>query len=231
MTGAYDPSDHPPFAVTVDLVVLTVREGSLQVLLVRRGSPPFKGRLALPGGFVHPDEGLLAAASRELAEETGVHIEHAHLEQLATYGEPRRDPRLRVVSVAHLALIPDAATPRAGTDASDATWASVDAALDSRLAFDHRSILTDGIERARAKLEYSTLATAFCRAEFTMTELRQVYEAVWGIELDPRNFNRKVLATEGFVIDAGRSDPGTGGRPARLFRAGPATTLQPPIVR
>jgi 8-oxo-dGTP diphosphatase len=101
---AYRASDYPPFAVTVDLVVLTVRDDALQALVVRRGSAPFEGRWALPGGFVHVDEDVAAAAERELAEETGLRLTDVHLEQLATYGDPRRDPRMRVVSVAHLAL-------------------------------------------------------------------------------------------------------------------------------
>ncbi len=225
------PHDFPPFAVTVDLVVLTVRQDRLCVLLIERGEPPFRGRRALPGGFVRIDEDLSTAARRELREETGLRVTEVHLEQLATYGAPRRDPRMRVVSVAHLVLSPDLPEPRAGSDASGATWMEVERALDERLAFDHRQILSDAVERARAKLEYTTLATRFCAPEFTMSELRRVYESVWGIELDPRNFHRKVMASDGFVEELDRTVSSTGGRPARLFRAGPATTLHPPLVR
>jgi 8-oxo-dGTP diphosphatase len=142
----YSPSDFPPFAVTVDLVVLTVRSDALCALLVRRGEAPFLGRWALPGGFVRVSESVDAAAARELAEETGV--TGLHLEQLATYGEPRRDPRMRVVSVAYLALAPDLPVPVAGTDAAAASWVPVSEV--SSLAFDHARILSDGVERARA---------------------------------------------------------------------------------
>jgi len=230
---AYQPSDYPPFAVTVDLVVLTVRDDNLQVLLVRRGGAPYKGRLALPGGFVQPDEDLVDAAARELAEETGLHPGEVHLEQLRSYGSPRRDPRMRVVSVAHLAVAPHLPEPIAGTDAAGAEWRVVDDALAAprRLAFDHAAILRDGVERARAKLEYSSLATHFCQDEFTVAELRRVYETVWGTELDPRNFHRKVTGADGFLVPTGRRTNRDGGRPAELLRTGSARRLNPPILR
>jgi len=242
----YDPSAFPPFAVTVDLVVLTVRDHALCALMVRRGEPPFQGFWALPGGFVRPDEGLIEAAARELAEETGLRTHGApgqgpgvgaHLEQLATYGDPQRDPRMRVVSVAHLVLAPDLPTPRPGGDVRSARWAPVEELLGSGkddgllLAFDHTRILADGVERARSKIEYSSLATAFCPEEFTVGELRRVYESVWGVALDPRNFHRKVTGTPGFLVPAGGTTTRQGGRPAQLFRAGGATVLNPPMLR
>ncbi|MDT0320673.1 NUDIX hydrolase [Streptomyces millisiae] len=241
----YDPSDFPPFAVTVDLVVLTVRRHALCALTVRRGEEPFQGRWALPGGFVRVDEDLASAAARELAEETGLRTQDsgsrhaaAHLEQLATYGDPGRDPRMRVVSVAHLVLAPDLPAPTPGGDAGGAQWTPVAALLGGdggapaeRLAFDHARILADGVERARSKIEYSSLAAAFCPAEFTVGELRRVYEAVWGVALDPRNFHRKVTGTPGFLVPVGGTTTRQGGRPAQLFRAGEATALNPPMLR
>ncbi|MEZ0165929.1 NUDIX domain-containing protein [Kineococcus sp. LSe6-4] len=220
---------HPALAVTVDLVVLTVREGALCVLLVERGEEPFLGRWALPGGFVRPDEDLPGAAARELAEETGLPRGLVHLEQVATYGAPDRDPRQRVVTVCYLALAPDLPVPRAGTDAADARWAPVDDLPD--LAFDHDVLLADAVERARAKLEYTPLATAFCAEEFTVAELRRVYEAVWGTALDPRNFHRKVTGAAGFLEPTGATTTRDGGRPATLFRRGTATSLHPPLLR
>jgi len=225
--------DFVPLGLATDLVILTVRDGGLQVLLIRRGIAPYRGRWALPGGFVRPDEDLEATARRELAEETGLSSDRIHLEQIATYGAPRRDPRGRVVSVAYLALVPDLPAPVAGTDAESASWvAATDLLADpARLAFDHHQILTDAVERARAKLEYSPLAAAFCPAEFTISELRTIYEAVWGISLDPRNFHRKVTKTPGFVDPVGTTTTRDGGRPAQLFRRGNATTLHPPMTR
>jgi 8-oxo-dGTP diphosphatase len=224
---------HPPVAVTVDLVVLTIRHDALVALLVKRGIPPFKGRWALPGGFVLPDEDLGEAAARELAEETGLQDLPVHLEQLASYGAPRRDPRMRVVSVAYLAVGPDLPDPVAGSDAVDARWALVAELLESdqALAFDHAEILRDGVERARAKLEYTPLATAFCPEPFTVTDLRHVYEAVWATELDPRNFHRKVTSLGGFLVDAGEAQRQARGRPAQLYLPGPATLLSPPLLR
>jgi ADP-ribose pyrophosphatase YjhB (NUDIX family) len=218
---------HPAFAVTVDLVVLTIRGGKLRVLLVRRGAPPHLGQWALPGGFVHPQEGLAAAAARELREETGI---SGHLEQLASYGEPGRDPRGRVVSIAYLVLVPAAPPPVAGTDAAAAGWHPV-AGRPDPLAFDHELILADGVERARAKLEYTPLGAAFCADAFTIADLRAVYEAVWDTPLDPRNFHRKATTTRGFVQPTGALTEGDRGRPARLYRRGSATTLYPPLLR
>src|SRR5260370_42223034 len=193
----------PAFGVTVDLVLFTIRGGTLRALAVRRSSEPFKDRLALPGGFVRPDENLDQAARRELEEETGLRGRLIHLEQLGTYGDRARDPRQRVVTVACPALAPDLPGPVAGGDAARADWVEVSELLRSRprLAFDHSQILRDGLDRARSKLEYTPLATAFCAPEFTIAELRRVYEIVWDTELDPRNFHLKVTGTSGFVID------------------------------
>lgn len=218
------------FAVAVDLVVLTVRSGALHVLLVRRTAPPFAGSPALPGGFVRPHEDLLDAATRELAEESGVPVPGHHLEQLASYAAPGRDPRGRVLTVGHLALVPDLPLPAAGPEAG--SWHAVAGrATAEPLAFDHDRILADGVERARAKLEYTTLAASFCPPEFTVAQLRGVYEAVWGRPLDPRNFQRKVTSTDGFLVPTGRTVSGARGRPAQLFRRGPATALHPPMLR
>lgn len=224
----------PSVLVAVDLVILTLRESTLQVLLVERGVEPYQGAQALPGGFLNNiDEDLLAAAYRELREEAALDAERLHLEQLGVYGAPGRDPRGRVISIAYLAIAPGLPEPAAGTDAADASWYPVEAALSGRpeLAFDHHRILTDGVERARAKLEHSALATAFVDSTFTISELHQVYEAVWGIRLDPRNFYRKLQAVPGFIVPSGAERRTTGGRPARLFRAGPRTVLHPPLVR
>ncbi|MEU9917510.1 NUDIX domain-containing protein [Streptomyces sp. NPDC051001] len=230
--NAYDKYAYEPFAVTVDLAVLTVTEGALHVLLVERGQEPYAGHWALPGGFVQPDESAETAARRELAEETGLSdVSGLHLEQLRTYSEPDRDPRMRVVSVAFAALLPDPPEPRGGSDAADARWVPYGTARP--LAFDHDRILADARERVGAKLEYTCLATAFCGTEFTLGELQQVYETVWGTALDRPNFRRKVLATPGFVEPVPGAARLTGGRgkPAALYRAGTATTLHPPLLR
>ena len=225
-------SDYPIIDVTVDIVVLTLRDGELCALAVRRGEPPYQGRWALPGGFVEIDEDLRDAARRELAEETGLETGAARLEQLATYGAPGRDPRGRTISVAYLAVLPRLAEPTAGSDAAQAAWRPAEWLLGKgRLAFDHRTILADGVERARAKLEYTNIATAFVDTEFTIGDLRDVYEVVWGHSLDPGNFHRKVTRTDGFVEATGDRRSVGRGRPAELFRAGPEESLNPPLTR
>lgn len=223
----YDPKDFPAFAVTVDLVILTVRPPSLEVLLLKRPEAPEKGKWALPGGFVQPDQDLLDAAEFKLADKTGIVIDRAHLEQLQSFGMPNRDPRMRIVSVAYLGMVADPPKP----ELPNAEWKSVDELTSIKLAFDHRDILRAGIERARSKLEYTTLATSFCDDEFTIAQLRAVYEAAWGTKLDPANFHRKVLATEGFVEPTGNNVSSGPGRPARAYIDGGADALHPPIVR
>jgi 8-oxo-dGTP diphosphatase len=222
-------TDHPPFAVAVDLAIFTIRHDALSVLLVERGDDPYAGSWALPGGFVEPDEDAETAAWRELGEETGVEKFAGHLEQLQTYSAPDRDPRMRVVSVAHVAFAPDLPEPEAGSDAARARWWPVNDVLDDdhvSLAFDHATILTDARERVRAKLEYTTLATEFVAEPFTLPELRRVYAAVWGTPPDLGTFRRKVLGTEGFVVPA-QGDAGQ----ATLYRRGPAAVIQPPLLR
>lgn len=304
-TDTYDPHEYPPFAVTSDIAVFTVRNGRLHVLLVERGEEPFRGRWALPGGFVQPDEDARAAAYRELYEETGIgldipadrlgersanmlrearlaaggnpddlvtllggngfkaavnraaelgpsafgsridkmgesmfltvtaiplnHVRGAqdnliHLEQLATYSAPERDPRMRVVTVAHVALVPDLPEPSAGDDAAGARlWAVEDLDPDD-LAFDHATILDDALARVRSKLEYTTLATQFLDETFTIGELYRVYAAVWGEAPDLSNFRRKVFSVPGFVERVGTGSPA-------LYRAGGAEAIEPPLVR
>lgn len=221
------------FAVTVDIIIMTIRDGALRVLLVERSADPFAGSWALPGGFVEIAEDARTAAVRELREETGVEAGHYHLEQLATYSAPRRDPRQRVVSIAYLAFAPDVPEPVAGSDAATARWWGVHELLEDpdapALAFDHREILEDARERARAKLEYTTLAAEFVAEPFTIAELRAVYGAVWGVLPDRGTFTRKVLSTEGFVEP--ESGSGADGPRPILYRRGPATTLHPALLR
>ena len=229
----YDPQAFPPFAVTVDVVLLTVRGGRLCVLLVERDTHPFRGALALPGGFVQEDEDLQDAAVRRLEHETGVRRDAAHVEQLGAYGRPDRDPRMRVVSVAYLVFAPDLPPPVPGSGTRSVEWVAVDDVDPAVLAFDHDEVLAAGVERARSKLEYTPLAAAFVGEELTIAELRRVYEAVWGQRLDPRNFHRKVMGTEGFLEPLNRSAPvgPEGGRPAALYRRGSARLLHPAMLR
>lgn len=229
-----DQWEPPAVLIAVDLVVLTLFGTSLQVLLVERGIEPYRNILAVPGGFLaHANEELTAAALRELSEEAGLDPELLDLEQFGVYGKPDRDPRGRVVSVAYLAIEPRLPEPIAGTDAIGASWYPVDRVLagDIELAFDHLKVIADGVERARARLEYTTLAMAFCAPTFTIAELKEVYEAVWGLSLDPRNFYRKVQKSKGFIVATGATRRTTSGRPARLFRAGPSAVLSPPLIR
>jgi 8-oxo-dGTP diphosphatase len=219
----YDPSEFPAFAVTVDVVILTMSDGRLHVLLVRRGVAPFKGRWAIPGGFKPPTETLDEAAKRELAEETGVDSASL-LTQFGAYGDPGRDPRMNVVTVAYLAVLRELGGIVAGTDAAAAALIPVSEALNGKLelAFDHPQILRDAVERVRVDLELTGIATAFVGLTFTMAELRAVYEAIWGVQLDAANFRRSIVAEDRWVIPTGRrARPGsTGGKPAELFRAG-----------
>jgi 8-oxo-dGTP diphosphatase len=230
----YDPSQFPAFAVTVDIVILTMSAGTLHVLLVRRGEAPFQGMWAIPGGFKRPPETLDEAAKRELREETGVDAASL-LTQFGAYGDPGRDPRMNVVTVAYLAVLRDVGAVVAGSDAEAAALTPVSDVLNGKrdLAFDHLRIVRDAIERVRVELEVSGIATAFVGTTFTMAELRAVYEAIWGVQLDAANFRRSVFAEDGWVIPTGRrAQPGpAGGRPAELYRAGQAWNHGGPIHR
>ena len=220
----------PPIWVTVDLVIFTVRDGKLQVLLITRAAEPFAGMTALPGGYVLAGETLDQAALRKLIHETGVDGGQLHLEQLRTYGDPGRDPRGRIVTVAYLALSPDIPEPRGVTE--DAHWAPVEATLnDTKLAFDHSRILREAVERAQSKLEYTTVAATFCPDPFTVADLRHIYEVVWNTSLDPSNFRRKVTRAENFLVPLGERRNSEPGRPAALYHRGPAHLLYPPLLR
>lgn len=230
----YDPAQFPPFAVTVDVVILTMSEGMLHVLLVCRGEPPFEGMWAVPGGFKRPAETLDEAAKRELGEETGVDAASL-LTQFGAYGDPERDPRMNVVTIAYLAVLREVGAVVGGSDAAAAALIPVSDVLNGKidLAFDHLQIVRDAIERVRIELEVTGVATAFVGATFTLAELRAVYEAVWGVQLDAANFRRSIVAEEGWVISTGRrTRPGpAGGRPAELYRAGRAWSHGGPIHR
>jgi len=230
----YDPSQFPPFAVTVDVVILTLEDARLKVLLVRRGVQPFEGMWAIPGGFKLPTETLDEAAARELAEETGL-TGATLLAQFGAYGDPGRDPRMNVVTVAYLAVLREIRGLAAGTDAAHVELVPAADVLDGtvELAFDHERIVRDAIARVRVELESTGIATAFVGNTFTLAELRAVYEAVWGVHLDGANFRRSVVAEEGWVIPTGRrAQPGpAGGRPAELYRAGTAWETGGPIHR
>lgn len=219
---------------TADIVIFTIRAQQLCVLLIKRGTQPYRGRLALPGGFIRPGESLEDTATRELREETGMHGPRILLQQFSTYSEPKRDPRGRVITTAFLAIAPNLPKAVGGTDAYRADWIEVESSLwadPNRLAFDHGLILKEALERARWLLEHTTVATGFCGKEFTISELRQVYEAVWNIRLNPQNFQRKVRSTKGFVVDTGKRQASHLGRPAELFRPGSARILYPPMLQ
>ncbi len=231
----YSPAEYSSVALTVDLVVFAVTGSTLHAALVRRGGHPFRGALALPGGFVQPDEDALHAAWRELEEETGLDLRahRAHVEQLATYSSPERDPRMRVVSVAHLALLatdgrtlPDLDP---GSDAASAHWHPVHEVLASEdLAFDHRDILADAVERLAGKIEYTLTAAKLVPEEFALYQLRHVYEAVWNTDkLDAGNFTRKLT---GALTDTGRKITRSKGAPAAVFTVR-NEYLSPPMTR
>lgn len=203
--------------ITVDIVIFTIRDTELQVLLVRRGIPPFEGSWAIPGGFVLPNESLDDAARRELQEETGVG--DVFLEQLYTFGDPERDPRGRVITVAYYALVsPDRAPPLAGSDAAEARWWPA-AHTPAPLAFDHDAIVATALERLRGKLTYTAIGFELLPKKFTLSQLQRVHEAILGAPLDKRNFRKRVEAL-GVVRPLKESvNPGAG-RPAQLFSFG-----------
>ncbi len=198
--------------VTVDIVVFTVKNGDLNILLVKRKFNPFKGKWALPGGFIREKEEIKKAAARELEEETGV--SGVYLEQLYTFGEVKRDPRGRVITVAYFALVPDDKFRlRASYDAEDVQFFSTKSL--PLLAFDHKEILQYAIERLRNKIQYTNVAWSLLPSAFTLREIQDVYQAIWGRHLDKRNFRKKLLSL-GLLRSLKRHKRGSRQRPAQL---------------
>ncbi len=221
-------ADYPRPAVTVDLVVFTILDTDLKLLLIRRREHPFRGKWALPGGFVRvgdevvdQGENLEDAAERELAEETGLPRGSVFLEQLYTFGRAGRDPRMRVITVAYYALVRPTLAPfvHAGSDASDARWASIQELEPAALAFDHELILRKALERIRGKIDYSAIAFELVPETFSITELRAVHEVIKGESYDPANFRRrfKRMLADG-ILEPAPGKRATGRRPAAVYR-------------
>lgn len=231
----YDMRKYSPVGLTVDLAIFTIEDSTLKILAIKRGGHPDMGKWALPGGFVNVNESLDKAALRELQEETGIDA-RGWLEQLKTYGNPYRDPRGYVASVAYVAFVPELKGIKAGDDADHAELINVNDVItgDIEMAFDHDVIIKDGLERVRAKIEYAPIAPDFIPHEkFTLSELRNVYEIVWGIRVGAPNFRRKVLSVKDFVVEAEgkrRSDV-PAGRQSDLFMKGDAVEIFPPLRR
>jgi 8-oxo-dGTP diphosphatase len=235
MSGAAN-SEYPIFGVTCDIVIFTMNDGEPHVLLIRRGGDTFAGMWALPGGFKHPDETLDQAARRELREETNVEAP-PYLAQFRAYGDPGRDPRQNVVTIAYLAVVPQVTDIRGGTDAVEAALRPVEDVLSSELplAFDHSQIVSDAFDYVAEQLEVSDIATSFVPKEFSLSQLRNVYESFWGSQLDGANFRRNLISDQlSYVKPTGKvgTSSSTGGRPPELFRATRAwREFGPPIRR
>jgi 8-oxo-dGTP diphosphatase len=206
--------EYPRPALTVDCVVFGMDEGDLKVLLIKRGVEPFAGKWALPGGFVRMDEALDDAARRELEEEAG--IRPSHLEQLYTFGEPGRDPRGRVVTVAYFALVKlSDHRVHASTDAREAAWFSV---WDTpKLAFDHADILGTALQRLKGKVRYQPIGFELLPPKFTLTQLQRLYEIILERELDKRNFRKKILSMD-LLEELDEVEQDVSHRAARLYR-------------
>ena len=209
------PPQAASVGLAVDVAAFAMHAGELQVLLVQRGTLPHAQTWALPGGFVQHNEELHEAALRELREETSVSLEPRHLEQFFTFGAPNRDPRGRIVSVAHLAVLPHGTVKvTSGSGTLDAGW--FPAHNPPPLAFDHAAILERALKRLQTRLEYAQLALEFLPETFTLPELQEVHEAILARKLDKRNFRKRLLA-QGLLVASGERRNGVG-RPAQLYR-------------
>jgi len=215
MTRTDDIFMFPRLFVTVDPILFTIENDVLEVLLVRRRDEPFRGVWALPGGFVDAGESLEEAVRRKLLEETG--IRDIYLEQLYTYGEPRRDSRARVITVAYFALV-DSSQMREmwppGEHGLESRWFPVDEL--PHLAFDHNQLVLYAHRRLKYKLEYTVVGLELLPELFTLTELQAMYETILGEELDKRNFRKKILSLG--ILEATEERRTGAHRPARLYR-------------
>jgi len=203
---------HP--SVTADIVIFAMHENDLKALLVQRKNPPHKGCWAIPGGFVEIDEDIETGARRELEEETGV--KNVYLEQLYTFGAPKRDPRERVITVAYLSLVNLAEHPvQAGSDAVRAEWFSIRDL--PKLAFDHQKILDLAIKRLESKALYAPIVFELLPKKFKLPQVQHVFEVILQRSLDKRNFRKKILST-GMLTEASGLDKSEQRRPAKLYR-------------
>lgn len=218
--------------VYVDLVCLTIKDRELHVLTVERSSAA-PGLLAIPGGLLEEDESPAEAAVRELYEETGLKVDARNIHQIGAYGEPGRDTRYgRAISIAYLALVPEPTRPLAGSDARASSFVPVSQTQRKGvMEFDHKDIIRDACELAERLLEDTPIAAQFCDRQFTVTDLRHVYEAILGHEVDPANFRKKVEAVKGFLVPVAdvESLHSGAGRPARMYRKGSVRELNPPV--
>jgi 8-oxo-dGTP diphosphatase len=206
--------EYPHPAVTTDVVAFTVIRDDLQVLLIRRARPPYRGAWALPGGFINPDETLKECACRELEEETG--IAEVFMEQLHTFSDPDRDPRERVITTVYYTLVPpNRREIRGASDAAEARWFDLEALPP--LAFDHAHIVRTARARLLEKLEDPATAYRLVPAVFTLSDLQRVHEAILGVAIDKRNFRKKILG-QGFIEETGEKRQCGAHRPAMLYR-------------
>ncbi len=207
-------TDYDQPSVTVDVLVFTILEDQLKVALIKRGVAPYQGRWAIPGGFVQMEESLEDAARREIQEEAG--LNNVFLEQLYTFGDPKRDPRGRIITVAYYALVPgEKLTLAASTDAAEARWFSINEL--PKLAFDHAKILAEALRRLRSKIEYSTVASALLPEQFRLSDLQKVYEIILGEDVDKRNFRKRMLSFD-LLETTSHIDSSGPHRPAQLYR-------------
>lgn len=200
--------------LAVDCVIFGLDQSTdIRVLLIKRAIPPYQGQWALPGGFVLPNENLDTAAKRELEEETGV--KEVFIEQLYTFGEPNRDPRGRVISVAYYALVNLEQHPtQAASDANDAQWFGIHDL--PQLAFDHATILDVAIKRLDAKVRYQPIGFELLPPKFTLSELQQLYESILGRKLNRRNFRSKILKMG--ILEQLERQTNVAHRPAFLYQ-------------
>ena len=205
-------SDYKQPSVTCDIVIFTIEDNNLKVLLIKRGIEPFKGRWALPGGFIRINESLEQAAKRELKEETGV--KDVYLEQLYTFGDVKRDPRGRVITIAYMALVNSHKIKlKASTDVKKAQWFAINKIPD--LSFDHKEILEYALQRLKWKFEYTCVAFSLLPKQFTLTDLQKIYEVVFNKKFDKRNFRKKVLSLE--ILEEKGIDKNVSFRPPKLY--------------
>lgn len=210
----YDASKFERPSVTVDVLFFTIKENKLQVLLIKRAAWPFEGYWALPGGFVRMNEDLETAAKREIFEECGV--KDIYLEQLYTFGEPKRDPRTRVITVAYYALAPEVNIKDIQkSEADEAKYFPIDEL--PKMAFDHKKIIEFGFNRLKNKMGYSNIVFGLLPQTFSLSDVQKIYEIIYGHQIDKRNF-RKWMFSSGLVEPTGKILSGKAHRPAALYR-------------
>lgn len=227
-------NEFAPAAMSVNVAIFAICDDQFSILLNERDQGPFRFQWELPSSFVLPDESLFEAASRVLGQHA-TEADTTLLQQLGAYATPRRDPRMRSITVAYTSVLSGIDNSPVDSTVASSEFVPITEVLSGskNLAFDHGRITTDSIARIRLEIGSTTLAAKFCPPEFTIAQLRNVYEKIWETAIEAGNFQRKTQQVPNFLVPLAKKAPNVSGagRPPKLFTSGAPVEIYPPLKR